>query len=164
MGSAANYESDAVKDLIHGLKFQYLRAAAVPLGDLLANYVANLGLSTLNFVVIPLPLSKNRLRKRGFNQSALIAARFAERLDLPLRTDALMRAKHAKPQSETKSAAERRANVTGAFAVKNADDVTGKNVLLIDDVVTSGATLSGAASALKSAGAKTIIALTTAKV
>lgn len=163
LGSAADYGNDAVKNLIHGLKFQYVRLAAVPLAELLSRYFANVQLSTLNFVVIPLPLSKERLRKRGYNQSELIAEIFAKRFNLIRNTNSLIRTKNTLPQSDTKNLSERRRNVSGCFSVKNPELVQGKNVILIDDVVTSGATISEAVSALKRAGAKNVLALTVAK-
>ncbi len=171
LGSASGYDNDAVKNLIHGLKFQYLRSAAAPLGELIIRYFTNLKLSTFNFTVIPLPLSSERLRKRGFNQSELIAEVFARHFSLPMDKNCLTRIKNTKPQSDTKNLRERRENVSGCFAVKNPEaacgeprrTVRGGNIILIDDVITSGATVSEAASALKSAGAKKVLVLTAAK-
>jgi competence protein ComFC len=147
LGAVASYEDETVKKLIHALKFQYLKAAAEPLGNLL----------------VPLPLSSQRLKKRGFNQSELIAKIFANRFLLQIQTACLVRSKNSKPQSETKSLNERRENIKGCFGVKNASVLNGRNIILIDDVTTSGATLLEAAEVLKSAGVKKIIALTIAK-
>ncbi len=163
LGSAANYDNDAVKNLVHGLKFRYLRSAASPLAELLIRYFMDLGFSTFNFVVVPVPLSRERFRKRGFNQSLLVAEIFSKHFDLPIAADAILRIKNTKPQSDTKNLAERRENVNGCFSVKNPEAAYGKNIILIDDVITSGATVSEAVSALKSAGAKRIIVLTVTK-
>lgn len=174
LGAAGNYNDEILKNLIHGLKFKYLKSAARPLGEILIRYTEKLHLPLEKFLVVPLPLSKNRLRERGFNQAELIAKIFAEHFRLPLITDALTRGKHTKPQSETKNLLERKENVRGCFTVAQPDPlrqsaseartIAGKNILLIDDVTTSGATLLEAAAVLKNAGAKKIIALTVAKV
>jgi predicted amidophosphoribosyltransferase len=82
---------------------------------------------------------------------------------LPVSTDILIRAKHTAPQSGTEHVAERKENIRGAFAVKDPDAVRGKNILLIDDVATSGATFLEAALTLKAAGAQKIICLAAAK-
>lgn len=163
LGAAGSYSDGVLKNLIHGLKFQYIKSAARPLAEILVRYTGALNLPLEGFLVIPLPLSKRRLGERGFNQSELIAKIFAERFKLPLLSGALVRTGHAKPQSETKSLPERRENVRGSFVISRAEAIAGKNILLIDDVITSGATLLEAATALKSAGARKIIALTVAR-
>jgi ComF family protein len=163
LGAAASYGDETVKKLIHALKFQYSKAAAKPLGNLLVDYVNQLNLNLKNFIVVPLPLSSQRLKKRGFNQSELIAKIFANRFLLQIQTGCLVRSKNSKPQSETKNLNERRENIKGCFGIKSPDMLGGKNIILIDDVTTSGATLLEAAEVLKSAGVKKIIALTVAK-
>ena len=80
-----------------------------------------------------------------------------------MRTDILTRSGHAKPQTETASVAERHQNILGCFSVIKPDAVCRKNIILLDDVTTSGATLGEAARALKTAGARKIIGLTVAK-
>lgn len=163
LGAAASYGDETVKKLIHALKFQYLKAAAEPLGNLLVSYVEPLKLNIKNFTVVPLPLSSRRLKERGFNQSELIAKIFTSRFRLPLETNCLVRSRNSKPQSETKTLEERLKNVRECFGIKKPEAISGKNVILMDDVVTSGATLYEAANALKSAGVRKIVALTVAK-
>lgn len=163
LGAATEYRNDAVRNLIHGLKFKFSKQAAAVLGGFLAEYAERLGISFSDYLVLPIPLSPARLRKRGFNQAELIARVFAERFSLPLATNVLARVKNTKPQSEAKNVGERRENVRACFVVKNTTSVFGKNIVLIDDVTTSGATLLEAALTLKSAGAKKIIALTAAR-
>ncbi len=164
LGSAGPYDAKAIKALIHALKFGGITAAAGPLGDLLADYASGLSLDLRSSIVVPLPLSARRERIRGFNQSALIARRFAAQRGLPVEEAILFRTGHRKPQSETKSAAERRENIRGCFTVPRKILTEGKNIILIDDVVTSGATLTEAARTLKAAGAKKILALAAARV
>lgn len=163
LGAASEYSNEAVKNLIHDLKFKYIKGAAAPLGKLLARYIETTGFQVKNFVVVPMPLSAKRLRERGFNQSELIAKNFAERVASPVEIGALARIKNSKPQSGAKNIGERRENVKACFSVVRPELVANKNILLIDDVVTSGATMLEAAQTLKAAGAKRIVALATAK-
>ncbi len=175
LGAATEYDTAAVKNLIHDLKFRYIKDAAKPLAEFLVEYIESRELTLQGYIAVPLPLSAKRLRQREFNQSELVAGIFAARFGLPLETKILLRTKHGKPQSETKSVIERKENIKGCFAVnrlapnvigavvKDPEPLRGKNIVLIDDVTTSGATLFEAASVLKSAGAKKILALTVAK-
>lgn len=163
LGAATSYDNNTVKNLIHLLKFKYVRSAAEPLGKLLAKYVASLPITLKNFTLVPVPLSARRLRERGFNQAELIAKVLAERLELKLEVDALLRSIYSKPQSEARGIVERKENVRGCFAVPRKELVQGKDIVLVDDVTTSGATFSEAASALKEAGARKIIALAVAR-
>jgi ComF family protein len=162
LGAAGNYDDPLLQKLIHALKFKHNREAAAPLGSLLAGYVERILFDPAGSTVFAVPLSKRRERERGFNQSALIADVFAARAGLRIADGGLIRTRHATPQSRAIDIRERRKNVLGAFAVSNNFAVP-KNIILVDDVTTSGATLFEAASALKSAGARTIIALTAAK-
>ncbi|MGB9608923.1 MAG: ComF family protein, partial [Minisyncoccia bacterium] len=120
-------------------------------------------LNMQNFIVIPIPLSKQRLKTRGFNQSELIAKSFADFFKIPLKTDLLFRIKNSKPQSEIKDLNQRKLNVLNCFQIKNQELLKGKNIFLIDDVVTTGATIYEAVKVLKSAGAKKIIVLAISK-
>lgn len=162
-GTAGNYEAPALRALVHGLKFRGIRAAAEPLAALLAAYAAPFVRHIENAAVVPIPLSHARLRQRGFNQSELIAERFAGHFGLPITTACLSRARHAKPQSETRTVAERKENIRGCFAMQDPASVRGKNIILIDDVTTSGATFFEAARTLKNGGAGNILALAAAK-
>jgi len=163
LGAAGSYEDNVLKTLIHALKFRGVRAAAAPLADLMAEYVSLLKMDLREYLVTPIPLSRKRFRARGFNQSEYIAKRFAERLCLLLETGCLIRTKHAKPQSETENLRERKGNIRGCFATTDAEAIRGKNIVLIDDVCTSGATFLEAAQTLRSAGVAKIFALAAAK-
>jgi ComF family protein len=169
LGAAAAYEDPVVQSLIHHLKFRGIRAAAAPLGDLLYNYTVGLspGLEFAGCTVVPIPLSRRRERTRGYNQAELVARRFAERAGLALETDLLVRTRHTSPQSEAASIADRRENIRGAFAVADSAagraKICGANILLVDDVSTTGATFLDAARALEAASAARIAALAVAK-
>jgi ComF family protein len=163
LGAAGRYDDDPLRALIHALKFNGIAAAAKPLAEILAEYVTGLGIDLRSFTTTPLPLSKKRLRARGFNQSTLIARGFAEMIRVPFEENLLTRVHHRKAQSETEDIFERRENVRGCFALGNANGVTDKNIILIDDVTTSGTTFAEAARVLKTGGAKKIIALAVAR-
>jgi len=166
LGAVGRYD-DVLRALIHALKFEGITGAADPLAEILAEYVARLGIDLRGFTVTPIPLSKQRHRARGFNQSALIARTFARAFALPFEEHLLARVHHRKPQSETEDIFERRENVKGCFALAPENASGGranfKSIVLIDDVTTSGTTLTEAARVLKSGGAKKIIALVVAK-
>jgi len=164
LGAAGDYRHEARRALVHALKFRGVRAAAEPLAEALAAYAARLpGTYTRGATVMPIPLSRERLRVRGFNQSERIAAIVAGRLGLLLDTRSLARIRDTKPQSETESVGERRENVRGCFAVADPRALHAKHILLIDDVTTSGATFLEAARALAGAGAIRIVALAAAR-
>jgi ComF family protein len=113
-------------------------------------------------LVVPMPLHWFRRWRRGFNQSELLAREVSRRLGLPMAAGVLARRRHAPPQSGLSSAARRR-NVAGLFSVKDRLEVEGRRVLLVDDVLTTGATAQSAARALKSAGAAQVVVLTLAR-
>lgn len=116
-------------------------------------------------IILPVPLHHKRLRERRFNQSALLAQEIAKRAGKPYIPHILLRTRHTLPQQGL-NARDRRENVHGAFTVNSdyADLLKGKNILLIDDVFTSGATLNECARILKAAKAAQVNVLTIARV
>jgi len=178
LGAAGHYEDKVLQSLIHHLKFRSIKGAAEPIAELMASYISHAAIDLSGYIAVPIPLSRQRFRVRGYNQSELIARRLAAALadknsihppisNLPIETDILIRAKHAKPQSETTNAAERKENIRGAYAIQDSvaahEAIRDANIILIDDVSTSGATFLEASRVLKAAGAKTILALAAAK-
>jgi ComF family protein len=163
LGTACLYHDTRVRALVHGLKFRHAHAAAATLAKLLHRYLERVPVPLQSFAIIPLPLSPRRERQRGYNQSHLIAEILAPRLALPIVDDALVRTIHTKKQSELVDWEVRRTNVAGAFAVAKPELVRGRDFILLDDVTTSGATFFEAATALKRAGARKIIALAAAR-
>lgn len=163
LGGATDYDHPIVRALVHALKFRRVRVARDPLAGFLIEYARSLGIAFDDCVVVPIPLSRKRLRLRGFNQSELIARPFAAALGLQLDAAVLVRVRHTKPQSETRSLEERKRNLNGCFAVWRPERIAGRNIILLDDVTTSGATFLEAARALKAAGAGKIFALAAAK-
>jgi ComF family protein len=113
-------------------------------------------------LIVPVPLHKKRLRQRGFNQAILLGEILSQQSGIPLQRNNLQRIRWTEPQVNL-SAAARPGNVKGAFAVADSGAITGKNVLLIDDVYTTGCTVSECSRVLKNAGAAGVAVLTVAR-
>lgn len=151
------YEGD-LRRLIHLLKYERMLPLALPLAAKMLPALPRFGPIDL---IVPVPLYWTRQWRRGFNQSAVLAKRLAERNHVALRPGALRRIRRTAAQAGL-SDVERVENVRGAFAAP-ANSLKGRRVLLVDDVMTTGATLAAAASALRAAGAAYVGALTLAR-
>ncbi len=159
--SACNF-NEFSRGLVHALKYQGIDYVAPYMGTFMARRFTLFDeLADVNLVV-PVPLFKKRARKRGYNQSELLARAFCKETGLPLDAASLVRVRDT--GSQTKLGREARVtNMAGAFEVKNAAAVKGKTVLLIDDVATTGSTLEACAQALRQAGVKRVMAYTFAR-
>ena len=104
--------------------------------------------------LIPVPLHKSRMKRRGFNQAELTARKIGESLGIPVKTGLLLRTKKTSPQKELNDT-QRRANLKNAFQVSQ-NDVRLKNVVLVDDIYTTGSTMDAAASVLLEHGAEKV--------
>jgi ComF family protein len=153
---------DAVETAIHLLKFEGKRVMAQPLSELLIGYAPLAEFSDAE-MVIPMPLSKKRLAERSFNQAEPLAKAVAERLEIEYRDDILVKRRDTPPQSLFPEREKRESNVRGAFQVRDRSPISGLNLLLVDDVLTTGATASEAAGVLLEAGAKSVYVLTLAR-
>lgn len=162
LAAAADYGNDSVRTLLKLFKFKKWQRLQKPLGEILSSYLQTLNLQLTNCVVIPIPLHEDREKERGFNQAKLIAQIAADFYKLDL-IEPIQRIKNTKTQSLAKNREERVKNIAGCFLLTHPELVEGRNILLVDDVHTSGATISEAAKTLKFAGAKKIIALVIAK-
>jgi ComF family protein len=136
--------------LVQALKYSGNLAAAGPLTDALAQRVTNCALPDL---LIPMPLYLTRLKERGFNQSVEIAKILAARLNVPIALDACTKVRDTAPQASL-PLKERSSNVKGAFACNV--DLSGKRIAIVDDVMTSGATVNELAKTLAKHGAAEI--------
>jgi ComF family protein len=157
-----------LREMIHLLKYSGVRPAARVLGRLLAEAIASMAsdFQSGSVLLIPVPLYKGKRRQRGFNQAELIArgARkvLANRERFELATDILFRTRETHSQIGLTSH-QRRENLRGAFAVPRADRVNGREVLLVDDVYTTGTTVSECSQVLKRAGAARVWVATVAR-
>ncbi|HEX9953251.1 MAG TPA: phosphoribosyltransferase family protein [Rubricoccaceae bacterium] len=159
VGAVALWTYDAggaVRRVQHALKYGGRERIGVPLGHLLASAVRRAGTARIDLVV-PVPLASVRLLERGYNQSAALAEGAAAALGAEYRPERLVRTRSTRTQTAL-TAAQRRANVDGAFAVPHPEALTGLHVLLVDDVLTTGATLIAAARPLAEAGATVTVA------
>jgi len=154
------YEDKILKELIHQFKYQNITSLAVPLAQLmidhLEKYFPN---QENNYYLVPIPLSRQKERQRGYNQSLLLAEIISQKLNYPLLKNILLRQKNTISQITIRDYQKRKENIKDAFLVVQSEMIKNKNILLIDDVFTSGATLEEAAKTLKMAGAKNIIGL-----
>jgi len=141
---------------VHALKYDGRRSLAAPLAALMRAAGSDLILAC--DAVVPVPLHPARRRERGFNQ----AEDLANHMGLPV-VRALKRTRHTATQTAL-PAAERQANVAGAFVLRQTEHIRDKAVLLIDDVRTTGAKLQACGKALREAGAREVCALTAARV
>lgn len=141
----------------HVLKYGNRPRCGGWLGAHLASALESRGAVEQTDVVVPIPLHRSRLLERGYNQSAFIADAVAKALARPMLRRVLIRARATKTQTNL-TRVQRTQNVSGVFEVARPDAVSGRRVLLIDDVMTTGATLDAAAHALHAAGAVRITA------
>ncbi len=156
---AAAVYSSPIREAITRFKYDNHRFLAETLGELLARRLR--GESLDGFRVAPVPLHRNRQKSRGYNQSALLGRRISEQLGLRYEPDALERVRDTGPQVG-RNVNERLANVRGAFGAGSAD-LQGKDVLLVDDLSTTGATLEACAKAARKAGASSVRAAVVAR-
>ncbi len=159
--SLGHYDA-ALKKLIGHFKFCKQPGVMKDLAPFLADYFRSQEESWEGFYVVPVPLYFRRMKERTFDQSFLIAREVARTLGLPLANGLLRRVRDTDSQAK-KTKAERAKNIKGAFEVDRPDRVAGKNILLVDDVMTTGATANEAAKMLKRSGAGQIHVFTLAR-
>lgn len=184
---AGDYDNKTIAEMVKKLKYNLAKDLADDLGKFLALFVRNLISGSFSFasesdlperkrsqnglpsvlrdlgknLIIPIPLHPRRERWRGFNQAELLSDRFAEYFNLEISRDCLKRIKHKKPQAKL-SEAERKENIKDCFTF-HGGNLAGRDILLVDDVVTTGYTLSEAARVLKENGAGQVWGLVVAK-
>jgi len=156
--SAAHFDGP-LRTAIHAFKYGGLRALSAILGEILYDCWETEPWPV--DAIVPVPLHSARLRQRGYNQSALLARELARYTGLPVVDRALLRVHPTLPQVDL-DAAQRAANVQGAFRCQDAS-LSGKRILLLDDVRTTGATLRACAQALSDGGIAGVWALTLAQ-
>ena len=148
---------------IHGaitrLKFGNLRAVAPEMAELLAALLEARPIAA--DVIVPVPSHPRRLRSRGFNQAVLIATELGKLVDVPVVSYVFLRTRDARSQLLSPNRDDRWLNVLDNFSC--GDELSGRRIMLVDDLVTTGATMSACASALKQAGASSVVGLAVAR-
>lgn len=155
---AASYNNFIVKKLINQFKYEpYIKELSKPLSSLIVVHLINLDKveNFQDYILVPIPLHKKKLKKRGFNQAGEIAKEFSENLKIPVFNDALIKTKQTSAQVELKKE-EREENIKGVFLCQKPELVMGKKILLIDDIFTTGSTMEQCARLLQEAGAKEV--------
>jgi ComF family protein len=156
---AADGTSDALVQVLHRYKYGRECSLAPVLSRVL---LAAPPLAAAHDLIIPVPLHRERLRWRGFNQAVLLARPLARARGIPLDVDALCRHRPTQPQAGL-AAVARRPNMRGAFSVRRREAVAGRSILLVDDVYTTGATVNECARVLRGAGARRVDVLVLAR-
>ncbi len=170
---AVAYKNSLVKKLIHRFKYPpYVKELKITLADLIishflitekSNFQITEKLSQLKTaVLVPVPLNKQKLKNRGFNQAQALAETLSNNWRMPLVSDCLAKIRTTETQAKL-SALERQENLKNAFACLKPEAIQGKQVFLVDDVYTTGATMDECARVLKSAGAKRVWGLAVAR-
>jgi ComF family protein len=159
---ACAFHSGPLRKAIHQFKYQDVTALAGPLGQFMALAWPDLAPSEHDLdAIVPVPLHPERERERGYNQAALLARELGAHLGHPVIESTIHRTRATAPQVNL-NPNQRRANVQGAFCCAD-QRASGRRVLLVDDVCTTGATLEAAALALRQAGATVVCAYTLAR-
>jgi ComF family protein len=156
----ALYEYDSVKDSINYFKNNSRPEYAVFYADGIERYLSDIIKSFHADVLVPIPLHPTKLKKRGYNQSELLANELSKRFDIPVDTHLLERTKKTKEQKKL-TGNERLKNTVGAFHMLS-NGVKYNNIILVDDVYTTGATLDEASRTLISGGLKNVFFVTVA--
>jgi ComF family protein len=161
-----SYES-GLRELIQLLKYEQVRPAAHVLGRMLADAIEGLlPLLSRNPVIVPVPLHRGKLRQRGFNQSELIARAAVKNLSRVLRLELSPQVLERQRETQSQiglSRRQRRENMRGAFVVADPKRITDREVLVVDDVFTTGTTVSECARVLLRAGASKVYVATVAR-
>lgn len=160
---ASYYQNALVKQLIHKYKYDFVKSLAIPLGELMIKKLSQQHIE--NPILIPVPLHAKRLRWRGFNQSEELALVVSQKLNLSVINNVLIRTKHTLPQTKIDNLKQRKANIKNSFQINPnfKDHLKNKNIILIDDISTTGATLEQCAKILQELKPKSIYGLVIAK-
>ena len=147
---------EPLRKLIQNFKYNQKTLLRRQFTQFMISFIETYNLDITQFdIIVPIPLHPTRLRERGYNQSLLLAHEISEHFNINLNINTLIRTRNTKNQTLL-SKKERWTNIAEAFTIKNPKNIYNKSVLLIDDLLTTGATSSEAAKELKNVGAKTV--------
>jgi ComF family protein len=161
-----DYQDPIIKSAVWNLKYYRKRHLGSILGQLLhANLIEDISdiktfASARPILVVPTPLSRNRNKTRGYNQAEILAKNFCAcetKEVFELRNDLICKKIDTAPQARIENRAKRIENIRGAFKATNEADIRGRTIIVIDDVTTTGATLTEIMKILKNAGAKRVV-------
>ncbi len=153
----------SLQQIIHSLKYQGMRSLGVALGRTIGRRIARDELFISADAVVPIPLHTLKQRERGYNQSVCLCEGIARETDLPVIEQLLKRERYTRSQTQL-SMTERRENVDGAFQLnpRMQESVDGMTIILVDDVITTGATVDACAKVLLAHGARRVLAVSAA--
>lgn len=164
--AATRYKENGMGKIIHSYKYNFIRSLSIPLGKILVSALLQNEIAIPD-IIVPVPLHKRRERWRGFNQAELLSVFISKNLtpglEIPIETSLILRKKFTPPQMKIKRYQERKVNLQNAFSANPASDISGKYIILVDDVATTGATLFECAKVLKQGGAKKVGAIVLAR-
>lgn len=163
--SVFRYSTPAARYAVRTVKYRRGKRLAERLGDILAKHIVDI--KTLfageHPICIPIPVSSKTLRKRGYNHAEIFAQKIADTHSWEMNTRALKKIKHTPSQTLFRTRRERKKNIKESFEIVSDAGIAGRTILLVDDVLTSGATLEEAGRVLKQAGAKKIFGVVIAR-
>jgi len=171
--SVANYGEESIRKLIYAFKYDGIASIEATFRNLIKKYLQKVDflkiLDIENATAVPIPLYPKRMRKRGFNQAEKIAKILSENLNIEMRADIIRRIKDTEPQINLDNYKDRQANIEDCFSLiennseNSKESIRGRDIIIVDDIYTSGSTINEAAKVLKKAGAKKILAFVLAK-
>lgn len=162
---AADYNNEIIQKAIHNFKYNFIEDLHCELSLIIIKFLTQFEnyfiINNFFDYIVPVPLHKRRGAERGFNQSELLAVPISRKINCPVNTFSLERKKYTVPQVSL-SGEGRRKNLLGAFFCVKKEEINGKNIILIDDIYTTGSTMEECSKVLKEAGAQKVWGLVVA--
>lgn len=162
---ASDWNDLVLQEVVHKYKYNFVQELAAPLADLLAQKIIQLNLAEFlceKMLLVPVPLHRQRYAWRGFNQAELLAENLTDKFNIPLNKKLIVRSKNTSSQVKLPGK-DREKNILNAFSFYSSAPNLNKNILLIDDIITTGATMNEIAKLLKSRGIEKVWGLALAK-
>lgn len=166
------YKDEDIKNIIWNIKYKNDKKAIKKIAAILHPYLVeiiadkNMFYNDKNFILIPMPISRRRFIERGFNQTEKICEairKIDKNNSFFIQNNILKKKFHTKSQTKTKNKKEREENLKGSFKIANKNYIKGRNIILLDDVTTTGTTIKEASKTLKNSGAKNVFPIAIAR-